>query len=144
MSEQNKQVYSTAQVMKMFDLGRNTLRLYEGTGLLGPMNRTSAGYREFEDRHVEDLRFILEAKKAGFTLSEIKDLLAVARAKNDLTCGTISKEIFAKISEIDMQLKFLNTKKLFLADFHKNCESQNKDSKCDVIGVGFSKSACCN
>lgn len=136
--------YSTADVMKSFDLGRNTLRLYEEMGLLVDLSRTDSGYREFKFHHLEDLKFILEAKKVGFTLNEIKELLEVVRVQKKMTCGTVSSEISTKIDEIEEQMRTIQAKKHFLADFLKTCSSKNKESECDVMSVGFSKSACCN
>jgi len=144
MKELREKRYSTADVMRVYDLGRNTLRLYEEIGLLTGMNRTESGYREYEIRHLEDLKFILEAKKVGFTLNEIKDLLEVVREHKKVTCGTVSSEVSEKVDEIDIQIKTLKAKKLFLADFLKTCGSKNKESECNVMAVGFSKSACCS
>jgi len=144
MSDPRKKPYSTAEVMKTFDLGRNALRLYEEMGLLSGMSRTDSGYREFSTRHLEDLKFILESKKVGFTLNEIKEFLEVIRVQKRMTCGTVSAEINHKIEEIEDQLKTLNAKKVFLSDFLKTCSSNGTDSECDVMAAGFSKKACCS
>ncbi len=98
MNDFNKQKYSTADLMKTFDLGRNALRLYEEMGLLTGMGRTDSGYREFTTQHMEDLKFILEAKKVGFTLNEIKDLLEVVRSQNKMTCGTVRLKFLKKLT----------------------------------------------
>lgn len=139
-----KTVYSTADLMTAYDLGRNTLRLYEDMGLLSQMERTEAGYREYTKKHLEDLKFILDAKNVGFTLNEIKSLLDIFRSEQQMTCGTVSTEISEKIDEISLQLKTLETKRAFLQDFHKTCSSKNDSNSCDVISAGFNKSACCD
>lgn len=144
MDPMAEQTYSTADLMKTFDLGRNALRLYEEMGLLTGMNRSESGYREFQTRHLEDLKFILEAKKIGFTLNEIKELLEVVRAQKKMTCGTVSSEISGKVEEIDEQLEVLKTKKHFLTDFLKTCGAKTEESECDVMAVGFMKNACCD
>ncbi len=144
MTEIANKTYSTADLMKTFDLGRNTLRLYEEMGLLTGLTRTDSGYREFKTHHLEELRFILEAKKVNFTLHEIKDLLEIFRTEKKMTCGTISSEIVEKVEVIDQQMSELKAKKVFLSDFLKTCESKNKESQCNVVAVGFSKSACCD
>jgi MerR family transcriptional regulator, Zn(II)-responsive regulator of zntA len=138
-----KAVYSTADLMKAFELGRNTLRLYEDMGLLFGMERTEAGYREYTKKHLEDLKFILDAKNVGFTLNEIKSLLDIVRSEQKITCGTVSAEISEKVGEINEQLKTLEAKKAFLQDFLGTCGSKKNDSTCDVMSAGFNKSACC-
>ncbi|MBC7458983.1 MAG: MerR family transcriptional regulator [Bdellovibrionaceae bacterium] len=130
--------------MKMFNIGRNTLRLYEEMGLLTGMGRTEAGYREYNKTHAEDLQFIMKAKEAGFTLNEIKTILSTIKANQTLTCGTVSKEISGKINEIDSEIKILLAKKDFLNQFLETCSSKNDENKCDVVGAGFNKKACCN
>ena len=136
--------YSTSELLKNFNLGRNTLRLYEEMGLLSEMRRTDAGYREYSNQNIEELKFILEAKTVGFTLNEIKSLLDLRRSNSQITCGAISSEVTEKVSEIDSQLSLLLAKKEFLVDFLGTCGTQQTDAKCEVVEVGFKKKACCN
>ncbi|MGE0526275.1 MAG: MerR family transcriptional regulator [Bdellovibrionales bacterium] len=144
MSQLRQKTYTTADVMKAFNLGRNTLRLYEEVGLLTGMTRTESGYRKYSARQFEDLRFILEAKKVGFTLNEIRDLLEVARSPEKMTCGAVAPEIAGKLDEIDVQLEVLHAKKIFLSAFLVTCSSKSKETKCDIMSAGFSKGACCD
>ena len=53
----------------------DTIRYYEREGLLKPIHIRDSGYREFDELSIERLSFILRAKKLGFTLKQIKDLL---------------------------------------------------------------------
>lgn len=130
--------------MSALDIGRNTLRLYEAEGLLLKPTRTESGYRKYTDQHLTDLKFIKNAKDAGFTLVEIKYLLTVLRSQNQITCGTVSLEINEKLFEVDQELLKLQSKKNFLSDFLNTCESKNKTNKCDIVTAGFKKNACCN
>jgi MerR family transcriptional regulator, copper efflux regulator len=139
-----KAAYSTADLMKAFDLGRNTLRLYESVGLLSGMRRTASGYREYTKKNVQDLVFVLEAKRAGFTLNEIKMLLDAIRAKQKITCGSVSSGVTEKIAEIELELQSLQAKKSFLQGFLRSCELKGRDSSCDILSMGFRESACCN
>lgn len=54
----------------------SALRFYEGAGLLSPQ-RTTAGYRVYNDRDVERLRFIARAKQLGLRLDEITELMSL-------------------------------------------------------------------
>lgn len=135
---------STSDLMKMFDIGRNTLRLYEEVGILQNIQRTESGYREYSKTHAERLQFTLRAKNAGFTLNEIKDLLEMLDAQKNLTCGTVSKEISNKMSEVENQINSLTLKKAFLGNFLEACQANGNDKTCDVVSVGFSQKACCS
>lgn len=71
---------------KLCGVGVETIRFYQRKGLLHiPLlsNEPGAGQiRRYGSNDINRLRFILLAKKAGFTLNEIKDLLEFD-AKND-------------------------------------------------------------
>ncbi len=138
-----KKFYSTSELMKTFSVGRNTLRLYEEKGLLTGMKRTDSQYRQYSAEHLRDLQFILEAKKSGFSLVEIKSLLDLFKSNQKLTCGSVSQEVSEKVSEVEEQIKVLKQKKAFLMQFLDTCKSTSPNSKCDVITSGFNKKACC-
>lgn len=54
-----------------------TIRYYEREGLLRPPQRTQSGHRVYAPRDVLRLRFIKRSQALGFTLTEIKELLAL-------------------------------------------------------------------
>ena len=55
----------------------DTIRFYERCGLLPPPDRTESNYRLYPEKSVLRLKFIKRAKALGFTLNEIKELLAL-------------------------------------------------------------------
>jgi DNA-binding transcriptional MerR regulator len=68
--------YSISQVAERTGFPATTLRFYEQAGLVRPA-RTSAGYRCYDDTHIELLAFIGRAKSFGLSLDEITELLAL-------------------------------------------------------------------
>jgi len=52
-----------------------TLRYYEQVDLLPPPERTSAGYRAYDESVLARLAFIARAKQLGCTLEEVADLM---------------------------------------------------------------------
>lgn len=141
--ETNQKKLSTSDLMKAFGVGRNTLRLYESRGLLKSPKRTESGYRKYDQDDVDDLKFILGAKKVGFTLVEISELLNIMRTEEMITCGTVSTEISSKTRQIDIEIKTLLAKKGFLNSFLKVCSSNASNNPCDVKQNGFTTSSCC-
>lgn len=62
----------------MARLSHNTLRtvrFYEETGLLKPVQRTDGGHRLFPRRELDKLQLISDMRAAGFSLEEIKAML---------------------------------------------------------------------
>lgn len=59
---------------RMFGIGVETIRFYQRQGLLDipEHKKDSGGIRRYGDQDIKRLGFIIAAKKAGFTLKEIK------------------------------------------------------------------------
>ena len=51
-----------------------TLRFYEREGLLAKPARTQSGYRAYDTRVVDRVRFIRSCQEIGFTLTDIKEV----------------------------------------------------------------------
>lgn len=68
--------YSISQAAERTGFPPTTLRFYEQSGLVRPA-RTPAGYRCYDDSHIELLSFIGRAKGFGLSLEEITELLGL-------------------------------------------------------------------
>jgi Cu(I)-responsive transcriptional regulator len=58
------------------------IRYYESIGLIRPPSRTDAGYRVYSPEGVHELRFTRRARALGFSVAEVRELLALWRDKN--------------------------------------------------------------
>jgi DNA-binding transcriptional MerR regulator len=67
------------QLAKRAGLRPSALRYYEAEGLLEPAGRTEAGYRLYDATSVNTARLIRRAQRLGFSLAEIRALLAAWR-----------------------------------------------------------------
>lgn len=56
----------------------DTVRFYERRGVLPPARRRVSGYRIYGDEDLERLQFVRRAKRLGFSLDEIRDLLRLS------------------------------------------------------------------
>jgi MerR family transcriptional regulator, copper efflux regulator len=66
------------KVAKGADVAVGTVRFYEREGLIQKPPRRNSGYRAYPADTVDRLRFIKRAKELGFSLKEIKELMAFA------------------------------------------------------------------
>ncbi|WP_345788043.1 MerR family transcriptional regulator [Gemmatimonas sp.] len=71
-------------------VGVQTLRYYERRGLLSARHRTAGGYREYAPDTVRRVVFIRRAQAMGFTLDEIRALLAL-RVRESRRCEPVKK-----------------------------------------------------
>lgn len=53
------------------------LRYYESLGLLGQVNRTDTGYRQYGAGDVHTLRFIRRSRDLGFSMAEVASLVGL-------------------------------------------------------------------
>ena len=67
---------SVSRVARMAGVTVRTLHHYDDIGLLRPSGRTTGGYRRYDGRDLERLRLILVYRELGFTLEEIRTILA--------------------------------------------------------------------
>ena len=78
----------------------DTIRYYEREGLLPEPLRRASGYRSYDEGAVRQLRFIRRAKDLGFTLEEIRDLLALS-ADRQRGVKAVKKRAEERLAAID-------------------------------------------
>jgi len=72
-----------AKLARAAEVGVETVRYYQRRGLLAvPRTGGHTAFRHYDASHLQTLRFIRRAQAAGFTLEEIKELLALDRTRD--------------------------------------------------------------
>lgn len=84
--------YTVAEAGRICGLTARAIRLYEERGLIG-VPRNAQGARSYDDAALERLAYIAFARRAGFTLKEIGELLAVEQSHGQaaLVAATVRK-----------------------------------------------------
>ncbi len=94
------------------ELGRRTglrpktIRYYEEAGLLPAPARTRSGYRAYSEADVTRLEFIRAAKDFGFTLGEIREILAV-RDRGEAPCPYVLGVVREKLADLRDRIRRL-------------------------------------
>lgn len=91
----------------------DTIRYYEGAGLLARHQRTESGYRIFTAEDVERIEFIKQAKRLGLSLTEIRDILSI-QAVDQPTCVHVRGLLEAKVQEVEQALQELTEFRSYL------------------------------
>lgn len=102
-----------------FGIGIETLRYYEKIGLIEEPERDANGYRAYPEETAKALRFIKEAKKSGFSLSEIRGFFSLLRAK-DASPERIRSALDAKIGELSAKAALLSGQIALLEEMKAN------------------------
>ena len=81
----------------------DTVRYYERQGLLPEPARQASGYRSYVSGDVGRLQFVRRAKALGFTLEEIRDLLALSGRRDD-DMGGLKTAATEKLADVETKL----------------------------------------
>jgi len=116
----------------LFGVNLETIRYYERRGLLPKPPRTPAGYRTFDAAALRRLRFIKQAQALGFSLKEIKELLAL-RVDPRTSCADVRRRAEAKIADVEAKLRVLRTMKRALVQLTAACAGRGPVSACPIL-----------
>jgi MerR family mercuric resistance operon transcriptional regulator len=97
-----------------------TIRYYERRELLPDPERRPSGYREYGPETLDRLRFIKRAQELGFTLTEIRELLAL-RLDPNTPAAAVKARAEAKIADVDRKLHDLERIKHALVHLAGHC-----------------------
>src|SRR5713226_9108299 len=88
---------------KRAGVGVETVRFYERRGLVRRPARPGTGYRSYPEEIVGRIRFIRNAQALGFTLQEVKELLAL-RVTAGTSCAAVRSRAVVKIADVKRRL----------------------------------------
>ncbi len=120
------------KVAKGAAVGVETVRFYEREGLIERPPRRDSGYRAYPADTVERVRSIKRAKELGFSLREIKELMALRLAPG-ATCGQVKKRAEAKIGDIEDKISSLQRMKQALRKLTAACGGKGSVSECPIL-----------
>lgn len=92
------------EVASRSGIGIEALRFYERSGLLGLPGRTQSGYRFYDEAVLQRLDFIKRAQVLGFSLDEIKRIIADKQAGRS-PCLAVREIVRHRLEELDERLK---------------------------------------
>src|ERR1700719_5362939 len=118
------------QLARQGGVGIDTVRYYERNGLLDPRARLASGYPRYGDIELARLRFIRRAQVLGFTLKEIKQLLALS-AQRDV--GRVKRSAQAKLVDVEARIAALVRMRDGLETLIEACPGHGRAADCPIL-----------
>jgi MerR family mercuric resistance operon transcriptional regulator len=106
-----------------------TVRYYQRCGLVGEPPKPWRGYRVYPVAAVARIRFIKRAQELGFTLAEIKSLLALG----DEHCPETRLLAEHKLEQIEDRIRDLNAMRGDLRRLVDSCKAHGEMPGCPLV-----------
>jgi MerR family copper efflux transcriptional regulator len=107
------------------------IRYYESIGLVSESRRSESGYRIYGEKDLHALRFIKRARKLGFSLEQIRELLSLwqdsARASAD-----VKQIALAHVEELNQRIRELSEMRDTLATLASCCHGDQRPD-CPIL-----------
>jgi MerR family mercuric resistance operon transcriptional regulator len=100
----------------------DTIRFYQKLGLIKIAGRSAGGYRLFDGQQIRDLTFVRHAQELGFSLNEVKELLAL-RQKHHV-CSEVQSILKRKLGDVREKINSLSRLEAELARAFRNCNRE--------------------
>ena len=126
------QQYTIGQLARAAGVPTTTLRYYERAGLVQPTLRAENQYRLYSAQTLQVMRFIRAAQAAGFTLDDVRTLLAL-HAGDMALCKDVQPLIVKRLAEVSQRLKDLRHVQRLLQSLLATCHAQDQDALCHVV-----------
>jgi MerR family mercuric resistance operon transcriptional regulator len=120
------------QVARQGGVGIETVRFYERQGLVDEPARKESGYRQYPENVVARLRFIKRAKELGFSLKEIKQLIAL-RFDPATSCADVKQQAEAKVADIEAKIRDLQRMRKALLKLAASCKGRGPVQECSIL-----------
>jgi MerR family copper efflux transcriptional regulator len=144
-----KRLLTIGALAKRADVSADTIRFYEREGLLSSPERLASGYRQYDAVAVERLQFILRAKGLGFTLGEIKGLLALETDRENGVEG-VRQRANERIADLDHRIAEMTRMRDALKSLADACPGSGEPEFCPILsalhgdnGAQGTTSSCC-
>ena len=108
-----------------------TIRYYESVGLIDAAQRTASGYRTYDERDVQTLRFIQHARGLGFSVADVADLLALWRDRQRQS-AQVKALAQRHMTEIDRKIAELQGMRDTLEHLVERCHGDDRP-ECPIL-----------
>lgn len=108
-----------------------SIRYYESIGLIRPAERRANGYRSYCANDMQTLAFIKQARKLGFSVDEVRDLLDLWRDRRRKSAA-VKKLVAEHVETLDRKIEELRAMRKALADLVQRCRGDARPD-CPIL-----------
>lgn len=120
------------ELAQQAEVNIDTVRYYERQGLMPAPQRLESGYRQYQARDVSRLRFVRRAKALGFSLIEIRDLLALS-SDRDRDMASMKTAALEKLIDVEVKLSALTRIRDGLKELVASCPGHGQMEHCPIL-----------
>lgn len=107
------------------------IRYYESIGLMPPSPRSEAGYRRYGEQDLHLLRFIRQARRLGFGIDQIRQLLALWQDR-DRSSAQVKALAQSHVDELNQRIGELVAMRDTLSHLAKHCHGDDRPD-CPIL-----------
>lgn len=107
------------------------IRYYEQIGLIKPALRTASSYRTYGDNDVYTLRFVRRARDLGFSVEQIKELLALWRDRSRASAD-VKAVALEHVAELERKIAAIQEMAKTLKHLASHCHGDDRP-ECPII-----------
>ena len=119
------------EVSKLLNIDSETIRYYETRQLLTKPFRLSNGYRYYNEKNIEEIKFIQHCRSLGIALEEIKILKELTHSSND--CSRANDIIDKNLKLIEIKITELNYLQKQLINLSDSCHVKGPSDNCGIV-----------
>lgn len=119
------------KVSKQSKLSTKTVRYYSDIGLISTIGRSSAGYRQYDNKALRCLIFIRRARNFGFSIDDCRNLLELYNNENRCSFNVkfLARKRLVEIEEKQRELQKLHSE---LSVLTSSCKG-NSHPDCPIL-----------
>lgn len=117
------------ELSKLSGINLETIRYYEKTGLLPEPQRSSNGYRCYDQASLSLLKFIKSCRSLGFSLEDIKQLIQLRHKPTEHYHA--DQIILKQLEQVEQKIQQLLEIQTFLKQL--SCQKEHNEKECKAI-----------
>lgn len=112
-----------------------TIRYYERIGVMPAPPRTAGGHRIYDRDHLKRLNFVRRARALGFTLDQVRGLLALADER-ETSCAEVERLARAQLDQVRGRIDDLRRMDAVLDEMVARCAG-GRVPECPILEALF-------